>query len=280
MKKWITMGILTALLIGMVFMAGCATSPLTPASKNKIVSLLSPTPTNKVVSATARQTDSNHIIVTYQGGRDTATCVGVNWTITDATGSIIDSSLMGTETGLASATPLGIGLQETLSGTVGKDHVVATAYFTDGSAQVILDTTITIMGKIPSSTGSQAVSGGTGPVSTTVPVTVITSSTLTAESRGIAPWSGSWDSEWGTMQFTQSGNQVTATYTYYDGRITGTASGDTLAGTWSQSPSYQPPEDAGDVVFTMADDGNSFTGNWRFGTNTGTWDGAWTATRK
>ena len=81
------------------------------------------------------------------------------------------------------------------------------------------------------------------------------------------------------MQFTQSGNQVTATYTYDDGRITGTVSGNTLTGTWSESPSYQPPDDAGDIVLTMAADGNSFTGNWRYGTSTGTWDGTWTATR-
>jgi hypothetical protein len=128
--------------------------------------------------------------------------------------------------------------------------------------------------------GISALPGGTGPVTKTVPVAVITSSTLTAESGGTAPWSGSWDSEWGTMQFTQSGNQVTATYTYNDGRITGTVSGNTLTGTWSQSPSYQPPKDAGDVVLTMAADRNSFAGNWRYGTNTGTWDGTWTATRK
>ena len=134
--------------------------------------------------------------------------------------------------------------------------------------------------KIPSSTGSPAVSGGPGPVSTTVPVTVITSGTLTAASEGTGPWSGSWDSDWGMMQFTQSGNQVTATYTHGVGRIRGTVSGNTLTGTWSQSPSYQPPDDAGDVVLTMAADGNSFTGTWRYGINTGTWDGTWTATKK
>lgn len=110
--------------------------------------------------------------------------------------------------------------------------------------------------KIPSSTGSQAGSGGT------------------------TPWSGSWDSNWGTMQFTQSGDQVTATYTHNDGRITGTVSGNTLTGTWSESPSYQPPDDAGDVVLTLSADGKSFTGNWRYGSNTGTWDGTWTANRK
>jgi len=133
--------------------------------------------------------------------------------------------------------------------------------------------------KIPSSTGSPAVSGGPGPVSTTVPVTVITSGTSTAAAGVTGPWSGSWNSDWGTMQFTQSGNEVTATYTHDEGRIRGTVSGNTLTGTWSESPSYQPPDDAGDVILTMAADGNSFTGNWRYGINTGTWDGTWTATK-
>jgi len=271
---------LAVVVIGMVLISGCTISPLTPASKNKVVSLLAPTPKNKVVSAAARQTDSNHIIVTYQGGVDAATCIGVNWTITDATGAIVDSTLMGTDTGLVSATPVPVGEQATLSGTAGTDHVVATAYFTDGSAQVILTMTLTNMGKLPSPAGSPAVSGGTGAVSTTVPGIIITSRTVRAESGGTAIWSGLWDSDWGTMQVMQSGNHVTATYPYEDGRITGTVSGNTLTGTWSQSPSYQLPDDAGDVVFTMSANGNSFTGTWRFGTNTGTWDGTWTATRK
>ena len=134
--------------------------------------------------------------------------------------------------------------------------------------------------KIPSSTGAPAVSGGPGPAYTTVPGTVITSGTFTATAGVTEPWSGSWDSDWGTMQFTQSGNEVTATYTHDEGRIKGTVSGNTLTGTWSESPSYQPPDDAGDVVLTMAANGNSFTGNWRYGINTGTWDGIWTATKK
>lgn len=94
------------------------------------------------------------------------------------------------------------------------------------------------------------------------------------------PWSGSWESNWGPMEITQSGNQVTGTYTHNDGRINGTVSGNTLTGMWSEAPTYSLPNDAGDLVFTFAADGKSFTGNWRYGSGTGTWDGSWTATRK
>jgi hypothetical protein len=99
-------------------------------------------------------------------------------------------------------------------------------------------------------------------------------------SGGSTPWTGTYDSNWGTLVITQNGNHADATYTYDEGRITGTVSGNTLTGTWSESPSYQPPDDAGDVVLTLSDDGNSIQGNWRYGSGKGTWDGDWTATRK
>jgi len=82
------------------------------------------------------------------------------------------------------------------------------------------------------------------------------------------------------MEFTQNGNQVTGTYPHDSGKIKGTVSGNVLTGTWSESPSYSPPNDAGDIVVTLADDGKSFSGNWRYGTATGKWDGNWEATRK
>ena len=65
------------------------------------------------------------------------------------------------------------------------------------------------------------------------------------------------------MMLTQSGSTVSGTYDYRGGRITGAVTGNRLTGTWSQSPSYQPPSDAGDVEFTLSGDGRSFTGRWR-----------------
>ena len=96
----------------------------------------------KVVAGTAQKPDANHIVVTYQGGQDPATCVGVQWNVSDSTGTLIESTLMGTDTALESASKLIVGLDATLTGTGGKDHVVATTYFSDGSSQVILDNTI------------------------------------------------------------------------------------------------------------------------------------------
>jgi len=93
----------------------------------------------KVVAATAQQPDANHIVITYQGGQDAQTCVGIRWTVTNADGTEIDNTLMGNTGG---TTQLPVGTGATLSGTAGKDHVVATAFFSDGSQQVILDNTI------------------------------------------------------------------------------------------------------------------------------------------
>lgn len=91
-------------------------------------------------------------------------------------------------------------------------------------------------------------------------------------------WAGEWDSNWGEMVFQQTGNTVTATYTYDQGRIQGIVSGNKLTGTWSEAPSYSPPRDAGDVELTLSDDCNSFSGKWRYGSS-GDW-GDWTGRRK
>jgi flagellin-like protein len=93
----------------------------------------------KVVAATAQQPDATHIVLTYQGGQDAATCTGVVWTITDSAG-VETQTLMGSTDPAASQLEVGKGA--TMAGTAGKDHVVATAWFSDGSQQVILDNTI------------------------------------------------------------------------------------------------------------------------------------------
>jgi len=92
----------------------------------------------KVVAATAQQPDATHIVVTYQGGQDAMTCTGIQWTISNSYGTQIATTMMGSTGGTA----LTVGTSATLSGTSGKDHVVATAFFSDGSQQVILDNTI------------------------------------------------------------------------------------------------------------------------------------------
>ena len=97
-----------------------------------------------------------------------------------------------------------------------------------------------------------------------------------APSEEVLPWTGVWESsQWGTMELLQNGNTVTGTYSWDEGKIEGTVSGTTLRGTWSESPSYAPPDDAGDFEFTLSADGNSFSGQWRYGSD-GEWDGDWT----
>lgn len=96
-----------------------------------------------------------------------------------------------------------------------------------------------------------------------------------APSAEVLPWTGVWDTgQWGTMELKQSGNTVTGIYSWDEGKIEGTVSGNTLYGTWSEEPSYSTPDDAGDFEFTLSSDSNSFTGHWRYGSN-GDWEGDW-----
>lgn len=92
---------------------------------------------------------------------------------------------------------------------------------------------------------------------------------------GTYSWAGEWETNWGKMTLTQKGATVTGTYEFDEGRITGTVKGNKLIGTWSEAPSYAPDRDAGDIEFEMAADGQTFTGQWRYGNtgNWGNWDG-------
>jgi|GEM_PF-812073 len=98
---------------------------------------------------------------------------------------------------------------------------------------------------------------------------------------GACDWTGTWNTVWGSlssqMHLQQTGNRVTGTYEWDNGKIEGLVSGNTLTGTWSEAPSYSPPGDAGDFEFTISPDCNSFTGRWRYG-SAGGW-GEWNGTR-
>ncbi len=97
-------------------------------------------------------------------------------------------------------------------------------------------------------------------------------------SEGTCGWSGVWDTNFHQMVLQQSGNTVTGNYSWDDGRISATVSGNKLIGTWSESPSYSPPSDAGDFEFALSDDCKSFSGNWRYGSEGG-WSGEWSGSR-
>lgn len=91
---------------------------------------------------------------------------------------------------------------------------------------------------------------------------------------------GEWTSNWGDMTFRQSGNKIVGEYTHDQGRLEGVVNGDVFIGTWSESPSYAGPNDAGDLELKLSKDGNSFEGNWRYGSDSSSWSGGWTGTRK
>lgn len=91
-------------------------------------------------------------------------------------------------------------------------------------------------------------------------------------------WSGRWETNWGPMMLEQVGNSLTGNYTHDQGIITGSIVGNKLIGRWSEYPTYSPPNDAGDVELTISEDGRTFTGRWRYGSE-GDWSGDWTGTR-
>jgi hypothetical protein len=85
------------------------------------------------------------------------------------------------------------------------------------------------------------------------------------------PWAGRWQTNLGVMELGQDGSRVYGGYETNEGQIGGTAKGQVLTGTWVQAPSFQMPEDGGAFKLTMSDDGQSFTGRWRYGTS-GAWE--------
>ncbi|MCM2532157.1 hypothetical protein NDK43_06815 [Neobacillus pocheonensis] len=90
--------------------------------------------------------------------------------------------------------------------------------------------------------------------------------------------SGNWETYFGSgptksiMNLTQQGNTVTGTYEFDSkkGQIQGLLSGYTLRGEWSQTPSYQYPNDRGQLIFDFTPQVHQpfdFTGYWSYGTN-------------
>jgi hypothetical protein len=89
--------------------------------------------------------------------------------------------------------------------------------------------------------------------------------------------SGKWETPFGAekgciLQFTQQGNLVTGTYMIESRKVNiqGTLSGNILRGEWAQSPTYQYPNDRGQLVFffdPQVGNPTKFEGYWSYGTN-------------
>ena len=97
----------------------------------------------KIVAVTAQQPDGTHITVTYQGGQDAGSFTSGNVTVTPSGTPACDVSYEPDPPLLAS----NVGSSVVATGDVadcfkGKDHVIATGLFGDGSSQVLLDTYI------------------------------------------------------------------------------------------------------------------------------------------
>lgn len=88
-------------------------------------------------------------------------------------------------------------------------------------------------------------------------------------------WDGNWTTEWGDMTLHQTGNSVSGSYVYSDETyfISGTASGNTLTGTFDEGNGY-----TGVFQFTMSTNGQSFSGRWHYDSET-EWSG-WSGSRE
>ena len=109
---------------------------------------------SKIVAVTAQQPDSDHITVTYQGGQDAGTFMFGQVTVTASSAAVTahatcaaptytNSTAVSPFTGLAPTVGSWVTASSQAAGDncfSGKDHVVATGTFGDGSSQVLLDT--------------------------------------------------------------------------------------------------------------------------------------------
>ena len=82
---------------------------------------------NHLVAVTVSQSGPNTIDFTYQGGPDHDLVVGLNYSVGSSDRIPVSSPLTGKTWSDDTA-------------TTARDHVVVSAYFSDGSEQVILDT--------------------------------------------------------------------------------------------------------------------------------------------
>jgi hypothetical protein len=91
-------------------------------------------------------------------------------------------------------------------------------------------------------------------------------------------WTGVWNTTYGRLELRQSGQDVVGYYDNDQGRITGTVTETWLVGTWSEAPTYLPPDDAGDFELNFTDGCNGFEGRWRHGSS-GPWWTDWNGSR-
>jgi tetratricopeptide (TPR) repeat protein len=93
--------------------------------------------TTKVVALTAIKPDSQHIVVTYQGGQDADQLRQVTITVTDSSGNS-QTGIIGQS---SQTTPVVVDSSTQFTGEfLGKTHVVAIGKFSDNTEQMLLNT--------------------------------------------------------------------------------------------------------------------------------------------
>jgi flagellin-like protein len=108
----------------------------------------------KVVAATAQRPNATHVSITYNGGQDASSLNLIMWTVNGvsagvSSGAVNDSGAMynGAVNGAASptysTTPLPVPVGASARIPAGANaHIVGVGYFSDGSSQVIFDSTL------------------------------------------------------------------------------------------------------------------------------------------
>ena len=100
----------------------------------------------KIVAATITRVNGSLVSVTFVGGQNAGSVVGINWTVNGVAPAATISGVAataGVQDHPSSGGILSIGANAILTATnPGKDRVIGVAAFTDGSKQIILDKTI------------------------------------------------------------------------------------------------------------------------------------------
>lgn len=99
---------------------------------------------------------------------------------------------------------------------------------------------------------------------------------LVTFAKGSGTWDGVFETKYGPLALAQTEDGITGRYPAWDnGKVAGVVTDGVLFGCWYEAPGYAPPDDAGQIVLVMHEDGQSFTGWWRYG-DSGAW-GLWSA---
>lgn len=117
-------------------------------------------------------------------------------------------------------------------------------------------------------------SSGTPPAAAAAPAT--TAATTPSALPAATPvtettWSGTWDttfdgdSSHNVMILVQTNETVTGTYSYHDGRISGTVQGTHLIGKWFEFDGVESDRDSGPIDWVLSSDAKSFEGTWAYG---------------